>query len=247
LKTQCLIVDDEPLARDLLACYIEKVNELEVADQCSNALEAFAFLQKKTIDLLFLDIQMPKMNGLELIKSLHQKPKIIITTAFREYAVDGFELDVLDYLVKPVSFDRFLKSIAKYNHYSSFQKGSESAADIDTFESAYMYVKVNKDMIKVFLKDIVYIESIKDYLKIVLENGSHITYQRISYMEENLPEERFLRVHKSYIAALDKISSYRNDTIYIGSFNIPIGRIYKQNFLRRLVAGTGNKYQEKKL
>lgn len=248
MKTQCLIVDDEPLARDLLRSYIEKVEELEISDQCGNALEAFAFLQKKTVDLLFLDIQMPKMNGLELIKSLHQRPKIIITTAFREYAVDGFELDVLDYLVKPVSFDRFLKSVAKYNHYSSLQKGTEPTTDSDTFENAYMYVKVNKDMIKVFLKDIIYIESIRDYLKIILENGSLITYQRISYMEENLPEERFLRVHKSYIAALDKIVSYRNDTIYIGNFTLPIGRIYKQNFLRRL-SGLGmiNKYTEKKL
>ena len=239
MKTQCLIVDDEPLGRELLASYIEKVHELEVADQCANALEAFAFLQKKHADLIFLDIQMPKMSGLELIKSLHHKPKIIITTAFREYAVDGFELDVLDYLVKPVSFDRFLKSIAKYNHYSALQKNAEPTVDPNAFENAYMYVKVNKDMLKIFLKDIVYIESIKDYLKIVTENQSHITYQRISYMEEKLPEEKFLRVHKSYIVSLDKITSFRNDNIYLSNFNLPIGRIYKQNFLHRLaVSGT---------
>lgn len=242
LKTQCLIVDDEPLGRDLIISYIEKIGDMEVMGQCSNALDAFAFLQKKSADLVFLDIQMPKMTGLELIRCLHNKPRIIIITAFREFAADGFDLDVLDYLVKPVSFDRFLKAVSKYNHYSSLQKNEQTVTDANAFEQAYMYVKVNKDMIKVYLKDIIYIESIKDYLKIILENKSLITYQRISYMEEKLPEEKFIRVHKSYIVSLDRISSYRNDTIYLGNHHLPIGRIYKQNFLKQLMEmGYGKK------
>ena len=232
MKIQCLIVDDEPLARELLVSYLERVDCVELVGQCKNALEAFAFLQNKPVDLMFLDIQMPKMNGLELIRSLHNKPRIIITTAFREYAVEGFDLDVLDYLVKPVSFDRFLKAIAKYSHYDGMQKSPEN--NKDDFENAYMFVKVNKDMTRVLLKDIIYIESFRDYLKIILKDRSLITYQRISYMEEKLPEGKFMRIHKSYIVALHKVISYRNDTIYLDKFNLPIGRTYRQNFLKQL-------------
>lgn len=233
MKIECLIVDDEPLARELLVSYLERVDGLELVGQCKNALEAFAFLQNRSVDLLFLDIQMPKMNGLELIRSLHSKPRIIISTAFREYAVEGFDLDVLDYLVKPVSFDRFLKAIAKYSHYESKAKSPEGSKD--DFENAYIFVKVNKDMTRVMLKDIIYIESIRDYLKIVLQDKSLLTYQRISYMEEKLPEGKFMRVHKSYIVALHKIVSYRNDTIYLEKFNLPIGRMYRQNFVKQLL------------
>lgn len=234
MKIQCLIVDDEPLARELLVSYLERVDCLELVGQCKNALEAFAFLQNRSVDLMFLDIQMPKMNGLELIKSLHNRPRIIISTAFREYAVEGFDLDVLDYLVKPVSFDRFLKAVAKYTHYEAKAKSPENSKD--DFEEAYMFVKVNKDMIRVMLKDICYIESIRDYLKIVLKDRHFITYQRISYMEEKLPEGKFMRIHKSYIVALEKIVSYRNDTIYLEKFDLPIGRSFRQNFLKQLAA-----------
>jgi DNA-binding LytR/AlgR family response regulator len=171
------------------------------------------------------------MNGLELIKTLHQRPRIVLTTAFREYAVDAFDLDVLDYLVKPVSFERFLKTIAKYNFYMSAQQNGEGAPDDNTFETAYMFFKVNKDMVKIFLKDILYIESIRDYLKIVTAEKSYITYQRISYMEEKLPEGRFIRIHKSYIVATAHINAFRNDTLKINNFELPVGRLYRQKFL----------------
>lgn len=226
------MVDDEPPAIDLLLSYIDKINDLEVVGKCNNAIEAFGMLQKNKIDLLFLDIQMPKMTGLDLIRSLQDKPKIVITTAFREFAADGFDLDVLDYLVKPVSFDRFLKAIAKYNQHSQLRQAEAPIQSQDAFEQAYMYFKVNKDVKKVFLKDIVYIESIKDYVKIVTTDKVIITYQRLSYMEEKLPESRFLRIHKSYIIASDKIAGYNSDVIRIDKYSLPLGRSYKQSFLK---------------
>jgi DNA-binding LytR/AlgR family response regulator len=234
MKVQCLIIDDEPPARELLASYVNRIDDFEIKGICSNALEAFGFLQKNHVDILFLDIQMPRMSGLELIRSLPERPAIVFTTAFREYGADGFELDVLDYLVKPITFDRFLKAIAKFNQQTLLKKNYEQANTHDAFEKAYMYFKVNRDLAKIFLKDIIYIESIKDYVKIITENRSIITYQRISFMEEKLPEHKFLRIHKSYIVALDKITGFSNDCVTAGSFSLPVGRSYKQKFMQYL-------------
>ena len=234
MKIKCLLADDEPPARELLASYINRLDNLELCGQCADSLETFKFLQKNEVNLLFLDIQMPGMNGLELIKSLHNPPHIVLITAYREYAVEGFELDVLDYLVKPVSFERFLKTVSRYHHYSGNSHPNESEHPVDTFENAYMFFKVNKEMIKIFLKDILYIESIKDYIKIVTPEKSYITYQRINYMEEKLPESSFVRVHKSYIVAVPKIKAFRSDTIKIGQVDIPVGRHYKKNFTEQL-------------
>lgn len=232
MKIQCLIVDDEPPARELLTSYIEKMDDLEICGQCGNALEAFAFIQKNPVNILFLDIQMPRMNGLELIKSLQERPRIILTTAYREFAVEGFELDVLDYLVKPISFERFLKSISKYHQYNILKQPAVNENNEEAYDKAYMYFKVNKDLVKIFLKEIIYIESIKDYVKIVTPLKSFITYQRIGYMEEKLPENRFVRIHKSYIISVDKIVSYNNEEVNVQSFSLPIGRNYKQQFLK---------------
>lgn len=232
MKIKCLLVDDEPPAVDLIASYIERVSDLEIIGRCSNAIEAFGVLQRTKVDLLLLDIQMPKMTGLDLIRSLHDRPRIIVITAYREFAADGFDLDVLDYIVKPVSFDRFLKAIAKYNQYTLLRQTEVVEQPSDAFEKAYMYFKVNKQVKKVFLKDIVYIESIRDYVKIVTTDKPLITYQRLSYMEEKLPENKFLRIHKSYIIAIDRISGYNNDLINIEGYELPLGRSYKQGFLK---------------
>ncbi|MBO9565620.1 MAG: response regulator transcription factor [Niastella sp.] len=232
MKIKCLLVDDEPPAVDLITTYIERVGDLEIVGKCNNAIEAFGFLQKTKVDLLLLDIQMPKMTGLDLIRALHDRPKIIVITAYREFAADGFDLDVLDYIVKPVSFDRFLKAIAKYNQYTLLRQTETPEQAPDAFEKAYMYFKVNKQVKKVFLKDIIYIESIKDYVKIVTTDKPLITYQRLGYMEEKLPENKFLRIHKSYIIAIDRISGYNNDLINVDGFELPLGRSYKQGFLK---------------
>lgn len=231
MQIKCMVIDDEPPARALLTSYISRVDDLKIVCQCGNSIEAFSFLQKNTVDLMFLDIQMPGMNGLELIKSLHHGPRIVLTTAFREYASEGFELDVLDYLVKPISFERFLKAVAKYHHYFPQATPTDNAVAPDPFDHAYMFIKVNKDQVKIFLRDILYMESIKDYLKIITEEKSYITYLRLSYMEEKLPDGRFLRVHKSYIVSLGKVSAFRNDTLKVGNAEIPVGRVYRQRFM----------------
>ncbi|WP_153799164.1 LytR/AlgR family response regulator transcription factor [Foetidibacter luteolus] len=235
MKIQCIVAEDEPPARELLVSYIERVDTLELKAVFSNALETFNYLQTSNPQLVFLDINMPRMNGMELIRALQVKPKIIITTAYRDYAVEGFELDVLDYLVKPVSFDRFLKSIARYNQYFLQEKITSAGDEAETaFSKAYMYFKVNKELVKIFLKDIFYIESIKDYIKIFTKEKAVVTYQRIGYMEEKLPESRFIRVHKSFIIAKDKISGYSGDIVRLEKIEIPIGRNYKQGFLKAI-------------
>jgi DNA-binding LytR/AlgR family response regulator len=237
MKVKCLIIDDEPPARELLAAYIQRIEDYEIKGICSNALEAFSFLQKNHVDILFLDIQMPRMSGLELIRSLPEKPAVVFTTAYREYGADGFELDVLDYLVKPFTFDRFLKAIAKFNQQVQFKKNFDQATGLNAFDKAYMYFKVNRDLVKIYLKDIVYIESIRDYVKIITDNRSIITYQRISFMEEKLPEHKFLRIHKSYIVALDKITGFSNDCVSAGTFSLPVGRSYKPKFMQYIEGG----------
>jgi DNA-binding LytR/AlgR family response regulator len=237
MKVKCLIIDDEPPARELLAAYIQRIEDYEIKGICSNALEAFSFLQKNHVDILFLDIQMPRMSGLELIRSLPEKPAVVFTTAYREYGADGFELDVLDYLVKPFTFDRFLKAIAKFNQQVQFKKNFDQATGHNAFDKAYMYFKVNRDLVKIYLKDIVYIESIRDYVKIITDNRSIITYQRISFMEEKLPEHKFLRIHKSYIVALDKITGFSNDCVSAGTFSLPVGRSYKPKFMQYIEGG----------
>lgn len=230
MKAKCLVIDDEPPARELLVSYLSQLPDFTLVAQCENALEAFTCLQKEKIDLIFLDIQMPGMTGLDLIKSLHNPPLIVLTTAYREYATEGFDLDVLDYLVKPVSFSRFMKAISKFHHY--FNRTVEDKTSVDsTFDDAYFFIKVNKDQVKIFFKDILYIESIKDYLKVITTDKTYITYDRLMYMEEKLPEGRFLRIHKSYIVSLGKVKAFRNDSVTIGDAELPVGRVYKQKFL----------------
>ncbi len=233
MMVKCLIVDDEPPARELIASYISRVDDLEIIAVCGNALDAFSCLQKQEIDLLFLDIQMPRMTGLELIKSLHQQPKIVLTTAYKEYASEGFDLDVLDYLVKPISFERFMRSIGKYHQYQP--KGlNEETDNSSSFDQAYLFIKVNKDQIKLLFREIRYIESLKDYIRITSRDNSYVTYNRLSYMDEVLPESHFVRIHKSYIISLAELSSYRNGLVRIGEKELPVGRIYKQRFLEAL-------------
>ncbi len=235
-KIRCLVVDDEPLAVDVLVNYISQLDTLSLAGACHNAIEALKFLQKNRVDLLFLDIQMPKLSGIEFLKTLPQRPKVIFTTAFRDYALEGFELNVLDYLLKPVPFERFLVAINKYHAVQETAPAlpplllSPAGAAADTF----IYLKAGKKMVKVFEKDILYIESLKDYVKVKTTEKEIITYQRITYLDEKLPEGRFLRIHRSYIIAVDKIRSFNSTTIEVGEFELPIGRQYRADVMRAL-------------
>ena len=234
MKLRCLLIDDEPPALKILASYISNINGLEIVGQCKNALEALDVLNQHAVDVIFLDIKMPKMLGTEFLKNLSHPPKVIFVTAYRDYAVEGYELDAVDYLVKPVSFERFFKAITKLNRMMGKETISASV-DYKSNPEAFVYLKVDKYMKKIFVNDIVYIESWKDYIKLFLINGkSLIIKQTITAMENLLSEHRFLRVHRSYMVSLKKISGYNGVSVQLDAKEIPIGRLYKQAVMERL-------------
>ena len=234
MKLRCLLIDDEPPALKILASYISNINSLEIVAQCKNAIEALDVLHQKSVDVIFLDIKMPKMLGTEFLKNLSNPPKVIFVTAYRDYAVDGYELDAVDYLVKPVSFERFFKAITKLNRMIG-KETVTTTADYVPNPEAFVYLKVDKDMKKIFVNDIVYIESWKDYVKLFLANNkSLLVKQSISAMENLLSEHKFLRIHRSYMVSLNKISGYNGVSIQLETTEIPIGRLYKQAVMERL-------------
>ena len=236
MPIKCLIVDDEPLAIEILQSYVDRVETLELVGTCSNAVQAFEVLKKEPVDLLFLDIQMPKLTGIEFLKALNPIPQVIFTTAYREYAVESYELSVLDYLLKPIAFDRFLMAINKVveNGNNSVEVVKQEAESMQS-DDPFLFLKVDRKMVKVYLKDITYIESLKDYVRVKTEGGTElISLQKISYLEKKLPADCFQRVHKSYIISVKKISAYSNTSIEIGETEIPIGRSYKSEVMKVL-------------
>ncbi len=234
MKIRCLLIDDEPPPLKVLAHYISSIDGLEIAGQCSNAIEALSVLQQKAIDVIFLDIKMPRIIGTEFLKNLSHPPKVIFVTAYREYAVDGFELDAVDYLVKPVSFERFFKAITKLSRVMG-QQASVITTDNAPVNPAFVYLKVDRDMKKVFINEIEYIESWKDYVMVFLNDGKNfLVKQSITAMENLLSEHKFLRIHRSYMVSLDKITAYNGISVQLGKQEIPIGRLYKQSVMERL-------------
>jgi DNA-binding LytR/AlgR family response regulator len=234
-----MVVDDEPLAIRVIESHIEKINNIELVAKCSNAIEALDILKNNKIDLIFLDIQMPELTGLEFLNTLQNPPTIIFTTAYRNYAIDAFELDILDYLLKPITFERFCKSINKFYKLLSNKKpetlGNTCLRQVGP--DPFIYIKRNKTMIKILLKDILFIESIKDYIRIHTNEDSYITKQQIGVIEKNLPDEYFIRVHKSFIVSIEKITTFSPNFIGINDKKIPIGRSYKAYALSKLNYG----------
>jgi len=233
MKYKAIIVDDEPQAREVIKKYMENFDNIELVASCGNAIEAFQVLRQKHIDLMFLDIQMPALKGTDFLRSLNKPPAVVFTTAYSEYALDGFDLDAVDYLVKPIAFDRFLKAIDKvfkrYENKSGISLSAEPAIDKDIF----LYLKVERKNVKVNVDDILWIESLKDYVKVVLSDKVYITKQKISVLEELLPEW-FLRIHRSFIISIPKVSSFYSDSIEIGGKTLPVGRNYKNEVQRRI-------------
>lgn len=229
---KCIIVDDEPLAIEIIESYVDRLDELELVARCNNAIKAFEILQKEEVDLMFLDIQMPKLTGIDFIKTLKNPPKIILTTAYRDYALESYELDVVDYLLKPISFDRFLVALQKA------YKNDKSELNFSTSNTSeeYIYLKADKKMVKVMLCDILYIESLKDYIRVKTHDKDVITHQKISYLEEKLPDDQFIRIHRSFIVPLKKIESYSSSAIEVPGKELPIGRLYKNKVLDTLNA-----------
>ncbi|HTE34358.1 MAG TPA: LytTR family DNA-binding domain-containing protein [Chryseolinea sp.] len=240
---KCLIIDDEPLARELMESYVKRMDKLTLVKSCNNALEAFPILHQKQIDLIFLDIQMPQLTGIDLIKSLKDKPKVILTTAYREYAAEAFDLEVIDYLVKPITFERFLRAVGKV--YPSTTTDETIDPAVKSFQDAYIYLRENREMVKVFLKDIIYIESLRDYVRVKTATNQIVTYQKISFLEQKLPENEFVRIHRSFIVAVDKVSSFTFNSVKTGDIEIPLGRNYKQQALKVLNRNNALKASEK--
>lgn len=227
----CIVVDDEPMARDILRRYIEKIPTLQLTGECSNAIDALVFLQNNKVDLIFLDIRMPELLGTEFVKSLRNPPKIIFTTAFKEYALDGYELDVIDYLLKPIRFERFLKAVNKAFPKKDETQNSGSANERKS-GTDFIYLRVDRKLVKIILSEILYIESAKDYVKVFSKDKCYITRQTISSVEAMLSGNEFMRIHRSYIIAVDKIKSLTNELVEIGDTELPIGKFYKNNFLK---------------
>jgi DNA-binding LytR/AlgR family response regulator len=235
-KIKCLVIDDEPPARDILKKYIAGVELLELAGECSNAVETLSFLQNNSVDLLFLDIKMPHILGTSFLRTLKNPPKVIFTTAFRKYAVEGFDLNAVDFLLKPISFERFLQAVNKVMHMDIPVAANTNPMNESLSEQShpFLYFRADRKMVKVFLEDILFIESLKDYIKIVTTHKVIISKQSISSLEEMLPKDAFVRVHRSYIIAVNKIDSYNTDSIEIAKKEIPIGRLFRHDVSRVL-------------
>ena len=234
MKLRCLLVDDEPPALEILESYIDSIDGLEIVAKCENAIQAFQVLQEKQVDLMFLDIKMPKLLGTDFLRSLRNPPKVIFTTAYREYALDGFELDVVDYLLKPIPIERFLKAIAKVSKFDNKTLVSEEEK-FQPNKEAFLYFRADRKMVKVLTNDILYIESLKDYIKIITTNAKPLLVkQSISSLEEMLPDSNFVRIHRSFIIAIDKVKAFSPTHIEILDKELPIGRLYQKDVERIL-------------
>lgn len=233
MKIRCLIVDDEPLARDLLESYVSKTPFLELAGKCRSALEALQVLETTEVDLLFLDIQMPELSGVEFSKTLSKDLKVIFTTAFEQYALEGFKVNALDYLVKPFSYTEFLKAANKAKEWFEMLQ-NQSSTNTPVKDSLLVYSEYKQ--IKVELKDVLYFEGLKDYIKIFIQTSDKpiLTLLSLKWLEEHLPANQFLRVHRSYIVNLDSIAFIERSSIQIGKASIPLAPKYKDQFQQYL-------------
>lgn len=219
-----MIIDDEPIAQDIIFRYLQLYPSFTVVAKCKNANEANHILTTEGVHLIFLDIEMPGIDGLSFVKTLKHPPKVIITTAYREYALDGYDLNVIDYLLKPISEERFMKSI---NHFFESQQNEVSNVD-------YTYIKADKKMVQVFYDDILYIEGLSNYVKVVTKHTTIISYHKLSYLEAILPKELFIRAHRSFIVGTKNIKAFTTANIEIGTTQLPIGGIYKDKVLEWL-------------
>jgi DNA-binding LytR/AlgR family response regulator len=235
MKIKAILVDDEPHAIEVLDNYLRNFSEIEVIARCQDAIQAFQVLQQQKVDLMFLDVKMPGLNGTDLLRSLKTPPKVVFTTAYQDYAVEGFDLNAVDYLLKPIPFERFLRAVDKVftglnvtsQSVSVTQKPSVSNQDV------FLYLKVDRKMVKINVNDIFWIESLRDYIKVVLKEKVLISKQKISLLEELLPEDGFIRVHRSFIVSVDKVESYHAHKIEIAGKELPIGRNFRNDCQRR--------------
>ena len=221
-KYRCLIVEDEPIAADIIAAFIEKDRELELVEICSDAINAHAVLKREAVDLLFLDLHLPILKGFDFLRKLDNPPEVIVTTAYHDYALEGYELDVIDYLLKPIPYDRFVKAVEKFKH---FFKAEEAL--IQHSERDFILVQCGKRQVKIFSDDIFFIESFREYIVIHTKNEDVKIKMAISKIEEILDKRKFKRVHKSFIVSQDKVEVFSANELVVKAVKIPVGRTYK--------------------
>ena len=230
MALRCVIVDDEPLAITIMEGFLKKIPHVDVIGKFNSALPVYEFLKSNDVDLLFLDIEMPNLTGIDFVKSLSKPPAVVFTTANKNYAIEGFDLNIDDYILKPITFERLFKAVNRVYE----NRSPENISDSKKVEPEYIYLKENKKMVKVYLQNILFCESLKDYVKVVTTNKTVITKQQLGYFETNLTQSNFLRIHRSFIVALDKIDAYSASSIEIGEKELPIGRKFKEDVLEIL-------------
>jgi DNA-binding LytR/AlgR family response regulator len=231
-KISCIIVDDEPTAREVIAEHLARIDHVEIMGSCENAGEAFGLINANKIDLIFLDINMPEISGLSFARSINPEIKIIFTTAYREYAVEGFDLQAVDYLLKPISFERLLRAVNTFSNIHFNNKKQQPSHENEVRD--FMFVRADRKMIRINFKDIQYIESLNDYLKIHTSNGSIVIRETISNIEKELPDPDFIRIHRSFIVSLAALDSYTNEYLEVAGKALPISRSYKPTVLEKL-------------
>ena len=235
MTLNCIIIDDEPLARKGLREYIADLDFLNLIGDFDSPVKATELLSKGSTHLLFLDIEMPKITGLDFFKSLKNAPPVIFTTAYPQYALDGFELNALDYLVKPISFERFLKAVLKAKEY--FEVRHHNAETVEQNKDAYFFIKADNKLVKIFFEEILFVEALQNYVTIHTADKKFITYLTFKSVEEYLPADQFIKTHKSYIVSASKINSIEGNDIRIGNHHIPISRNEKEDVMERLLKG----------
>jgi DNA-binding LytR/AlgR family response regulator len=237
-ELSCLIVDDEELARTLLENYVNRLPYLNLVGKCSNPIEALQLLQNQSVDLIFLDIQMPEMIGTDFLKSLSHKPMVVFTTAYAEYALEGYELNVVDYLLKPFPFERFLKAVNKASDLSKLKSNIESTSIISSEDAAteknYILVKSEHKVHRIYYNDILYIQSMREYVAYYTPKGRILSLGSLKKLEVDLPQSQFLRIHKSYIISRAKASTLEGNMVHVGKEKIPIGASYREDVLKLL-------------
>ena len=232
MRIKCVLIDDEPLATKILQNYFTNFADFEIIGTFHNSIEALDFINNNAIDIIFLDIHMPLMTGFELIRLIESKTKIVITTAFREFAAESYELDVLDYLVKPIPLPRFIKCIHKIEADFNIKNNLK----IDPLKiDPHIFIKVDKKMVKIVLEEILFIEGMKEYIKIVTNDKTYITHKSLTALSEELAMDLFIRIHKSYIIAIDKIKSIEGNRIQINSYTLPIGRNFSKEVKSKIL------------
>lgn len=232
----CVIIDDEPIAREGMANYVREIDFLQLTGTCENPIELVKLLDRQHVDLIFLDVQMPKMNGIDFLKIVQKPPMVIITTAFPSYALEGFQLNVLDYLVKPITFDRFFKSANKAKDYYQLITRSLGPAPAKGEKPIdYFFIKCGTKYEKIHFSDILYVEGMQNYITIYTEKSKYVTLLNLKDLEENLDSQSFIRVHKSYIVSIGKIEGIEGNEIFMQSHRIPISRNYREQVIERVV------------